>query len=80
VSHHKGPDFRLPPDDQRCEAIVQGHPSYNWEWMRVDHRCPRRANQGRVGRMVCHIHARAKEVRFNDVQSAGDNVHRCGER
>jgi hypothetical protein len=54
----------VPPDDQRCEALVAGIPSYNFEWQRLDHRCPRRANQGRAGRAVCYSHAKAKRLRF----------------
>lgn len=50
------------PDDQRCEALVRGHPSWTFDWQRVDHRCPKRANQGRAGRIVCHIHARSKQI------------------
>ena len=64
MSQHSGPHWDVVTDDQRCEAIVKGMPSYHWEWMRVDHRCPRRANQGRAGHMVCHIHGRAKQVNF----------------
>ena len=64
MSQHSGPHHRLPPDDQRCEALVPGHPSYNWEWMRYDHRCPRKANQARSGRSVCYQHGAMKKVQF----------------
>jgi hypothetical protein len=67
MSRHDGPDFFV-PDDERCEAIVKGMPSYSYEWMRHDHRCPRKANQSRGPYTVCHIHARAKQVRFPDAQ------------
>jgi hypothetical protein len=68
VSRHSGPHFTLPPDDQRCDAVVRGIPSYNWKWQRVDHRCPRRASQTRgvPGSLdimaVCHAHARSRTV------------------
>jgi hypothetical protein len=70
VSRHEGPDFRVVPDDQRCEAMVRGVKSHNFEWQRVDHRCPREANQGRAGRMVCHIHGRSKRVEWYSTESA----------
>lgn len=59
---HSGPHFNVPPDDQRCEALVKGQPSYVFEWMKHDHRCPRRANQMRGTIAVCHQHARARNV------------------
>jgi hypothetical protein len=62
MSRHDGPDFYV-PEDQRCEALVAGHRSWHWKWLRVDHRCPRRANQMRAGLAVCHIHGRSKQVR-----------------
>jgi hypothetical protein len=63
MSRHSGPHYTA-PDDERCEALVPGHPDYNWRWMRVDHRCPRRANQGRDGHIVCFQHAAAKTVTY----------------
>jgi hypothetical protein len=63
MSKHSGPDFYV-PDEEKCEAIVKGIRGYVFEWQRIDHRCPRRANQGRNGHVVCHIHARSKEVNF----------------
>jgi len=63
MSRHRGPDFFV-PEEERCEAIVKGVPSYHWQWMRIDHRCPRKANQSRGFHVVCHIHARAKQVNF----------------
>lgn len=68
MSRHSGPHFTVPPDDQRCEAMVRGIPSYNFEWQRLDHRCPRRANQTRglpfsvETIAVCHAHARSKTI------------------
>jgi hypothetical protein len=61
VTRHSGPESEV-PDDQRCEALVKGHPAWVFEWMKVDHRCPKRANQCRSGRAVCHIHARSKTI------------------
>lgn len=69
MSQHSGPHFQVAPDDQRCEAIVKGKKSHHWEWQRVDRRCPLRANQGRAGHLVCHVHAKTKEVEFNDENS-----------
>jgi hypothetical protein len=55
------------PDDERCEALVRGHPGWNPP-ADSDHRCPRRANQmrglsfdTRVIR-VCYQHAKAEQV------------------
>ena len=66
MSRHSGPDFRVPPSDERCEAMVRGIPNYNFEWQRRDHRCPRRANQSRAGRSVCYQHGAAKKVRWHN--------------
>jgi len=68
MSRHSGPHFTLPPDGQRCEALVKGHPSYHWEWMRTDHRCPRKACQTRGLSFdvrvisVCYQHAKSKAI------------------
>jgi hypothetical protein len=59
------PEYQA-PDDIRCEAVVKGHPNYNFEWMRYDHRCPRRANQMRGQFMVCFQHAAMKNPKFRD--------------
>lgn len=64
MSHHDGPHFTLPAPEDRCQAIVKGQPSYHWKWMREDHQCPRKANQGRAGKLVCHQHAKAKDVTY----------------
>jgi hypothetical protein len=48
----------------QCEAVVPGHPTWAYEWVRVDHQCPRRANQGREGRLVCWQHAQAKQIHY----------------
>jgi len=61
MTNHKGPES-IAPDDQRCEALVKGHLNYNFQWMRFDHRCPKRANQMREGIAVCHLHAKAKFI------------------
>lgn len=61
MSNHYGPEG-LAPDEVRCEALVRGHKGWNWQWCKVDHRCPKRANQMRGAFSVCHIHARAKKV------------------
>lgn len=61
MTRHSGPEG-VAPDDERCEALVKGHLGWNFEWMRHDHRCPRRANQMRGLISVCHVHARAKRV------------------
>lgn len=61
MTRHSGPEY-VAPDDERCEALVKGQPSWNFEWMRHDHRCPRRANQMRGLISVCHVHARAKRI------------------
>jgi hypothetical protein len=50
-------------EDLRCEALVKGHPSWNFEWAKVDHRCPKVANQMRGELAVCHLHGKAKEIR-----------------
>jgi hypothetical protein len=63
VTRHSGPDFEVPPDDQRCEALIRGKTksaALGWQWMMVDHRCPRRANQTRMGRSVCWQHGAVK--------------------
>lgn len=62
MSGHIGPEYTA-PSSQRCEALVKGKPSWHWEWVKVDHRCPKTANQMRAGIAVCHIHARAKQVK-----------------
>lgn len=49
------------PGDIRCQAIVPGHPSWNFEWMRHDHQCPRKANQMRGPYRVCYQHAAMKK-------------------
>lgn len=61
VSGHAGPEYTA-PDDQRCEALVRGQPGWNWAWVKVNHRCPKTANQMRAGIAVCHLHAKAKTV------------------
>lgn len=61
MSYHSGPEYTA-PDDQRCEALVKGHPSWHYEWVKVDHRCPKTANQMRGQLAVCHLHAKAKTV------------------
>ncbi len=58
---HSGPEFTA-PDDQRCEALVPGHPSWYQEYTRHNHRCHKTAQQSRGGMVVCHVHARAREV------------------
>lgn len=63
MSRHSGPEYTA-PDDIRCEAIVKGHPSYHWEWVRKDHRCPKKANQMRAGYAVCYQHATVKNVEY----------------
>lgn len=61
MSKHSGPEYTAPAE-QRCEALVRGHPSWHFEWVRYDHQCPRRANQARGGHLVCYQHAAAKNV------------------
>lgn len=61
MSFHSGPEGQA-PDDQRCEALVKGHPSWFYEWANADHRCPKRANQMRGDHAVCHLHAKAKTL------------------
>lgn len=59
MSFHSGPEG-VPPDDQRCEALVRGKSGLFYEWTKHDHRCAKRANQSRGSLAVCHIHARTK--------------------
>jgi hypothetical protein len=66
MSQHSGPHFNVVANDLRCEAMVAGIPSYHWEWQRLDHRCPRRANQSRAGRLVCYQHGAAKKVQWHN--------------
>jgi hypothetical protein len=61
VTNHRGPES-VAPGDARCEALVKGKPYYVFEWMKVDHRCPKRACQMRGPIAVCHLHARSKAV------------------
>jgi len=63
MSRHSGPEY-VAPDDIRCDAIVKGHPSYNWDWLKIDHRCPRKANQMRGLHSACYQHAEAKNVKW----------------
>lgn len=65
MSRHSGPEF-VAPNDIRCEAIVKGHPSWNWQWCRVDHQCPRKANQMRGLHKVCYQHAEVKNVKYKE--------------
>lgn len=70
MTQHSGPDFKVPEQGDRCQAIVKGQPNWNWQWMRVDHQCPKTANQGRDGKLVCHVHARAKTIyRYREVNA-----------
>ncbi len=62
MTYQTRPEYEAPAED-RCVATVPGHPGYNFEWMRHDHRCPRRANQMRGPHAVCFQHAKAKEIR-----------------
>lgn len=61
MTKHSGPES-VAPDDQRCEALVKGKPNYTFDWMKVDHRCPRRANQMRGPIACCYQHARMETV------------------
>lgn len=61
MSYHSGPEY-VAPDDLRCMALVKGQPSWVFEWMKHDHRCPRKANQMRGQLAVCYQHAQAKVV------------------
>lgn len=64
MTHHTGPEYTA-PNEQRCEALVKGQPSWVFKWMQVDHRCPRKANQMRGQLAVCYQHANSKKlVRF----------------
>lgn len=65
MSRNSGPEYTA-PNDQRCEVLVKGQPSYSFEWMRHDHRCPKTANQMRGPKAVCHLHAKAKRVSYID--------------
>lgn len=61
MSYHHRPEFTA-PDEQRCEALVRGKKSNPYMWMKIDHRCPKTANQMRGTLSVCHVHAKTKEV------------------
>ena len=62
MSNHWGPEG-CAPNELRCEALVKGTgKAYYWNWTRYDRRCSRKANQGREGFSVCHVHAKTKEV------------------
>jgi len=65
MSRHSGPEYTA-PDEVRCQALVKGHPSWHWEWLRVDHQCPKRANQMRAGHLVCYLHAKMKDPTYID--------------
>lgn len=65
TSHKHRSTFNV-PDDQRCEAIAKPVRSAWQVWQRYTRRCQRPANQCRLGRAVCHMHARAKTVIFYD--------------
>jgi hypothetical protein len=56
----------VPVADLRCEAFVRGWRRAPFEWMRLDHRCPRKANQARMGRSVCWQHGaiHVKKLKF----------------
>lgn len=62
MSYHSRPEFTA-PQGQRCECLVRGRLSHYYQWQRVDHQCPKRANQMRHRDLaVCHVHARAKKI------------------
>lgn len=63
MTFHSGPEYEA-PDEVRCEALVKGHPTWNFEWVKHDHRCPRKANQMRGQRQVCWQHAKMKEANY----------------
>lgn len=46
MSYHARPEY-IAPDEQRCGALVPGHPSWAYDWAKVDHQCPKTANQMR---------------------------------
>lgn len=63
MTFHSGPEYEA-PGEVRCDALVKGQPGWNFEWMRHDHRCPRKANQMRGLHQVCYQHATAKSVQY----------------
>jgi hypothetical protein len=69
MSNHHGPEC-VAPEELRCEALVKARSGYFYEWSKYDHRCPKRANQGRLGRPVCHIHAKTREIIFVEVKNS----------
>lgn len=60
MTYQSRPEYEA-PGDIRCQAIVPGHPSWHFEWMRHDHQCPRKANQMRGPYRVCYQHAAMKK-------------------
>lgn len=62
MSYAKGPES-CAPDDQRCEALVQGKKGWP-DWAQKDHRCTRRAQASRAGHVVCWTHNKKAEVEF----------------
>lgn len=61
MSYHSRPEY-IAPQDQRCGALVSGHKSWAYDWAKIDHQCPKTANQMRGPIPVCHIHAKARKV------------------
>jgi hypothetical protein len=63
MAYRDMPDCKVPPNDQRCEAMTKPTQTYQ-DWRRTSHRCVRRAVQGRDGHGVCSLHARLREVTY----------------
>lgn len=61
MSNHTSAEY-VAPDDIRCGALVKGQPTWVFAWMKIDHQCPKRANQMRGDTQVCHLHAKSKAL------------------
>lgn len=53
----------IAPDDLRCDALVRSKRGWP-DWARVDHRCPRCAQQSRAAHSVCYTHAIVERVEW----------------
>lgn len=62
MTFHSGPEYAA-PDKDRCEAVVLGRSS-RYDWIKIDHCCPRKANQMRGSHLVCWQHAKMREIRY----------------
>lgn len=69
------PDCKVPPSDQRCEAMTKGNGQHGY-WHSAPHRCVRRASQMRSGHAVCANHARVSSITFWDGEAPDAFQHK----